>query len=73
MCSLTIHRMRGASTALEYTGKVIFTADLADRFGFKQDDGVPSVWLTLVVKTLVVKTLVVKQDDGVPSVWLTCV
>eukprot|EP00802_Teleaulax_amphioxeia_P014900 Tamp_14979.p1 GENE.Tamp_14979~~Tamp_14979.p1 ORF type:complete len:404 (-),score=63.82 Tamp_14979:371-1426(-) len=35
----SLARMRGASTALEYTGKVIFTADLADRFGFKQDDG----------------------------------
>lgn len=32
-------RMTGNPSALEYSGRVVLTADLSDKFGFKQDDG----------------------------------
>merc|ERR1712187_803105 len=35
----SLARMTGSSSALEYSGKVVLTSDLSDRFGFKQDDG----------------------------------
>mmetsp|Transcript_102185 Transcript_102185/g.192278 ORF Transcript_102185/g.192278 Transcript_102185/m.192278 type:complete len:403 (-) Transcript_102185:99-1307(-) len=44
----SLARMTGGSSAMDYSGKVLFTADLADRFGFKQEDGSqPKSWLSL--------------------------
>mmetsp|Transcript_2219 Transcript_2219/g.4031 ORF Transcript_2219/g.4031 Transcript_2219/m.4031 type:complete len:401 (-) Transcript_2219:71-1273(-) len=44
----SLARMTNGSSALEYSGQVLFTADLADRFGFKQEDGsAPKSWRSL--------------------------
>jgi dehydrogenase/reductase SDR family member 1 len=37
VCALA--RMSGGRSALEYSGKVVFTSDLADEFGFTEEDG----------------------------------